>query len=204
MNWELLGHAYGPQPPYDLFNKPRHGAGSWAPAIRHHNGEFYIFYPDPDFGIYMIKARDARGPWSAPLLIKAAKGWIDPAPLWDDDGNAYLASALARSRAGIKSTLIVSRMSPDGTRLLDEGVMVYGGHETDETIEGPKLYKRNGWYYLFAPAGGVPTGWQLILRSKNVYGPYERRVVLEQRTTPINGPGAPAAHALAGRLARHG
>ncbi len=188
VNWELVAHAYGPQPPFELFNKPRHGAGSWAPAIRHHGGEFYIFYPDPDFGIYMIKARDARGPWTAPLLIKAAKGWIDPAPLWDDDGNAYLVSALARSRSGIKSTLIVSRMSPDGTRLLDEGVMVYDGHETDETIEGPKLYKRNGWYYLFAPAGGVPTGWQLILRSRSVYGPYERRVVLEQKSTPINGP----------------
>jgi beta-xylosidase len=193
VNWELIAHAYGAQPPYDLFDKPRHGAGSWAPAIRHHDGEFFIFYPDPDFGIYMVKARDPRGPWSEPKLIKAAKGWIDPAPLWEDkmggeEGRAYLVTALARSRAGIKSTLIVSRMSPDGTRLLDDGVIVYDGHEADETIEGPKPYKRNGWYYIFAPAGGVPTGWQLVLRSKSVFGPYERKVVLEQKNTPTNGP----------------
>jgi len=188
VNWELIGHAYGAQPPYDLFSKPRHGAGSWAPAIRHHDGEFLIFYPDPDIGIYVVRAKNPAGPWSKPTLIKEARGWIDPAPFWDDDGNAYLVSALARSRSGIKSTLIVSRMSSDATQLLDQGTMVYDGHEKDETIEGPKLYKRNGYYYLFAPAGGVATGWQLALRSKHIYGPYERRVVLEQGSTPINGP----------------
>lgn len=188
VNWELIGHAYGAQPPYDLFATPRHGTGSWAPAFRHHNGEFIIVYPDPDIGIYVVRARNPAGPWSAPLLLKQAKGWIDPAPLWDDDGNAYLVSALARSRSGIKSTLIVSRMNSDATQLLDAGVIVYDGHDQDETIEGPKLYKRNGYYYIFAPAGGVATGWQLVLRSKNIYGPYERRVVLEQGSTVINGP----------------
>ncbi len=50
------------------------------------------------------------------------------------------------------------------------------------------MYKRNGWYYIFAPAGGVPTGWQLVLRSKNIYGPYERKVVMDQGNTRINGP----------------
>jgi beta-xylosidase len=65
---------------------------------------------------------------------------------------------------------------------------VYDGHDTDPTIEGPKFYKRNGYYYIFAPAGGVPTGWQLVLRSRNVYGPYERKVVLHQGNTPVNGP----------------
>jgi beta-xylosidase len=188
VNWELIGHAYAAQPPYDLFAKPRHGAGSWAPAIRYRNGEFLIFYPDPDIGIYAVRAKNPAGPWSEPVLLKKAKGWIDPAPFWDDDGNAYLATALARSRSGIKSTLIVSRMSSDATQLLDAGVMVYDGHDQDETIEGPKLYKRNGYYYIFAPAGGVATGWQLVLRSKSLYGPYERRVVLEQGATLINGP----------------
>ena len=166
VNWELIGHAYGAQPPYDLFAKPRHGTSSWAPAIRHRNGEFIIMYPDPDIGIYVVRAKNPTGPWSAPVLVKQAKGWIDPAPFWDDDGNAYLVSALARSRSGIKSTLIVSRMSNDATQLLDAGVMVYDGHDKDDTIEGPKLYKRNGYYYIFAPAGGVATGWQLVLRSE--------------------------------------
>jgi beta-xylosidase len=79
-------------------------------------------------------------------------------------------------------------MNAEGPKTLDEGVIVYDGHETDATIEGPKAYKRNGYYYLFAPAGGVSTGWQLVLRSKNIYGPYERKVVMDQGSTPINGP----------------
>jgi len=188
VNWTIVGHALPRQPPFDVFNRPQHGNGVWAPAIRYHNGEFYIFYPDPDFGIYLVKAKDPAGPWSEPLLIKEAKGWIDPCPFWDDEGKAYLVSAFARSRSGIKSLLVISRMSEDGTKLLDEGVMVFDGHANDPTVEGPKLYKRNGFYYIFAPAGGVETGWQLALRSKNIYGPYERRVVLAQGQTNINGP----------------
>lgn len=188
VNWSLVGYAFRRQPPYDVFDKPQHGGGVWAPSIRFHEGEFYIFYPDPDRGIYVLKAKSAAGPWSEPLLIKEAKGWIDPCPLWDEDGRAYLVTAMAASRSGVKSVLVVSRMSTDGTRLLDDGVMVFDGHDRDPTTEGPKFYKRNGYYYIFAPAGGVETGWQLALRSKNVYGPYERRVVLAQGKSQINGP----------------
>ena len=188
VNWRIIGHALKHQPPYDVFSKPQHGNGVWAPSIRFHDREFYIFYPDPDRGIYMLKAKDAAGPWSEPLLIKEAKGWIDPCPLWDADGKAYLVSAMAASRSGIKSVLIVSRMSPDGTKLLDEGVMVFDGHDKNPTVEGPKFYQRNGYYYIFAPAGGVSTGWQLALRARNIYGPYEAKVVLAQGKTSINGP----------------
>src|ERR671917_2546353 len=124
VNWAVVGYALRRQPPFDVFDKPQHGNGVWAPAIRHHGGEFYIYYPDPDRGIYVVKAKDAAGPWSEPLLVKEARGWIDPCPLWDEDGNAYLVSAMAASRSGVKSVLVVSRMSPDGTRLLDDGVMV--------------------------------------------------------------------------------
>ncbi len=113
---------------------------------------------------------------------------IDPCPLWDDDGKAYLVSAFAGSRAGIKSILIVSKMSADATKLLDDGVLVFDGHEAHSTVEGPKFYKRNGFYYIFSPAGGVATGWQLVLRSKNIYGPYEEKIVLAQGKTNVNGP----------------
>jgi beta-xylosidase len=188
VNWTLVGHALRRQPPYDVFDKPQHGGGVWAPSIRYHEGEFYIFYPDPDRGIYMVKAKTAAGPWSEPLLIKEARGWEDPCPLWDTDGSAYLVSAMVASRSGIKSILVVSRMRPDGTRLLDDGVMVFDGHDRNPTVEGPKFYKRGGYYYIFAPAGGVETGWQLVLRSKSVYGPYEERVALAQGTTAVNGP----------------
>lgn len=188
INWKIIGHAFSRQPPFDVFSKPQHGNGVWAPAIRYHNNEFYIFYSDPDYGIYLVKARNPSGPWSEPLLIKAAKGWIDPCPFWDDDGRAYLVSAFARSRAGVKSILVVSRMSADGTRLLDEGAIVFDGHEKHPTVEGPKFYKRNGYYYIFAPAGGVESGWQLALRSKDIHGPYEGKIVLAQGKTSINGP----------------
>jgi beta-xylosidase len=75
-------------------------------------------------------------------------------------------------------------MSADGKQLLDDGVTVYTG----PTAEGTKIHKINGWYYLSIPEGGVSVGWQTILRSKNIYGPYEKKVVLEKGTTQVNGP----------------
>lgn len=188
VNWSLIGHALKRQIPLAHFSATQHGNGVWAPAIRFHEGMFYIYYPDPDFGIYLIKASDIRGPWTEPVLVEAGKGLIDPCPFWDDDGKAYLAHGWAGSRAGIKSILTIKEMNAAGTRTREEGVLVYDGHELDPTIEGPKLYKRNGYYYIFAPAGGVSTGWQLVLRSKNIYGPYERKVVMDQGHTPVNGP----------------
>jgi beta-xylosidase len=79
-------------------------------------------------------------------------------------------------------------MNSDGTKLLDNGVIVFDGHDANPTIEGPKFYKRDGYYYIFAPAGGVGTGWQLVLRSSNIYGPYQAKIVLAQGKTGINGP----------------
>lgn len=188
INWTIIGHALQRQLPEEVFSKVQHGGGVWAPSIRYHNGEFYIYYPDPDFGIYQIKTKNIRGAWSAPTLVFQGKGLIDPCPFWDEDGQAYLAYAYAGSRAGLKSVLAIAKMSTDGTSVLDRGTIVYDGHELDPTIEGPKVYKRNGYYYLFAPAGGVSTGWQLILRSKSIYGPYERKVAMAQNKSTVNGP----------------
>jgi len=188
VNWTIIGHALKRQPPFEHFSIPRHGEGVWAPSIRYHNNEFYIYYPDPDFGIYLITAKTITGPWTEPILVEGGKGLIDPCPLWDDDGQVYLVHAFAGSRAGIKSIIVIKKLNKEGTKVMDEGVLVYDGHETDPTIEGPKFYKRNGYYYIFAPAGGVATGWQLVLRSKNIYGPYERKVVMDQGQSTINGP----------------
>jgi beta-xylosidase len=188
VNWTIIGHALKRQLPYEHFSLPRHGEGVWAPSIRYRNGEFYIYYPDPDFGIYLTKAKNAAGPWSEPVLVEGGKSLIDPCPLWDDDGNVYLTHAYAGSRAGIKSIIVVKKLNKEGTKMVDAGVLVYDGHELDPTVEGPKFYKRNGYYYIFAPAGGVSTGWQLVLRSKNIYGPYERKVVMDQGKSTTNGP----------------
>jgi beta-xylosidase len=188
VSWKLIGYALQKLPPFDVFDKPQPGNGIWAPCIRYHNNEYFIYFPDPDRGIYLVKAKDPAGPWSEPVMVKAGKGLIDPSPLWDDDGNAYMVYAFAGSRAGIKSVLIVSRMNPEGTVINDDGVRVFDGHKSHPTVEGPKFYKRNGYYYIFAPAGGVTNGWQLALRSKNIYGPYEEKIVLKRGETATNGP----------------
>ncbi len=190
VNWTLIGHALPVQPPAGHYSRPRHGDGVWAPAIRHHGGKFWITYPDPDFGIYLTTARNAAGPWTPPVLIEAGKGLIDPCPFWDDDGRLYLLHAWAKSRARISNLLTLQRLSPDGTRTLDAGRTIIDGNKIPNwnTLEGPKLYKRHGYYYVFAPSGGVTGGYQAVFRSRNIYGPYRHRIVLAQGGTSVNGP----------------
>lgn len=190
VNWTLAGHALPRLVPEDAFRTPQHGKGVWAPAIRFHAGKYWIYYPDPDFGLYVITATDPRGPWTVPLLVQGGQGLIDPCPLWDDDGRVYLIHAWAKSRAGINNVLTLLRLSADGRRVEEDlGVVIDGGKfPGTTTLEGPKLYKRNGWYYVFAPAGGVATGWQVVYRARGLRGPYADRMVLAQGATPINGP----------------
>ncbi|SMC90038.1 glycoside hydrolase family 43 protein [Moheibacter sediminis] len=188
VNWELINYALTDVYPLETYNVPQRGNGVWAPAIRFHKGEFYIYWGDPDVGIFMVKTKDPKGKWDVPVLVEAGKGLIDSCPFWDEDGQAYIAHGWAGSRAGVKSILTIKKMNPEGTKVIDKGLHVFDGHEAHPTIEGPKMYKRNSYYYIFAPAGGVATGWQLILRSKNIYGPYEEKIVLEQGSTKINGP----------------
>lgn len=188
VNWTLINYALPKQYPLEVFNEPQHFKGVWAPCIRYHNGEYYIYYGDPDFGIYILKTKDPAGEWSKPVLVLEGQGLIDASPLWDDDGNVYLVHAWAASRVNVNSLLTVNKLNKEGTKAIDEGKHVFDGHDAHPTLEGPKFYKRNGYYYIMAPAGGVATGWQLILRSKNIYGPYEEKVVLAQGKTSINGP----------------
>ena len=188
VNWEIVNYALPRMYDGDAFDTPRHGDGVWAPSIRFHEGWYYIYWGDPDRGIYMVKTQDPRGEWTEPLLVKAAKGIIDTCPLWDDDGRAYMVHGWAGSRAGFKSVLSVSEMKPDGTALVGEEVLVIDGHGEHDTIEGPKFYKRNGYYYIFAPAGGVKPGWQVVMRSTSPWGPYECRTVLHQGSTDTPGP----------------
>ena len=189
VNWTIVNAAvpYAIEP-IEAVEKPEHGNRVWAPSIRFHNNEFYIFWGDPDQGVFMTKTKDPKGTWSKPVLVKAAKGIIDTTPLWDEDGKVYLVHAFAGSRAGLKSVLAVCELNAEANQAIAESRIVFDGHEHHETCEGPKFYKRNGYYYIFTPAGGVATGWQLVLRSKNPYGPYEEKVVMAQGKSTINGP----------------
>ena len=190
VNWEIVNYALEQVPPAEYYNAgPRHGKGVWAPSMRFHDGKYYIYWGDPDFGIFMVNATDPRGKWSEPVMVRSGKGMIDPVPFWDEDGKAYLAFAWAASRSRFNSVLCLWEMSADGTSLTGNPKIVFDGNANgNHTCEGPKLYKRDGMYYILCPAGGVDKGWQLAMRSINIWGPYEHRIVLEQGGTDVNGP----------------
>ncbi len=189
VNWTIVNHAVKTLVPEEYFNLAQHGDGVWAPSIRYHNGEYYIYWGDPDRGVYMVKTKDPLGEWEAPVLVFPAKGIIDTCPLWDDDGKAYLVNGWAKSRGGLNALITVTEMAPDGKSLIGETVAVYDGlPDGNHTIEGPKFYKRDGKYYIFAPAGSVGAGWQVAMRSDSPFGPYEVKTVMAQNDSPINGP----------------
>ena len=188
VNWELVNYALKRHPQEEEFSKPQRGNGVWAPSIRYHDGEFRIYWGDPDRGFFMVKAKDPEGEWSKPVCVKEIKGLIDCCPFWDDNGDVYLSHGYAGSRAGVKSILGLLPMNTEGDATVGDTRIIYDGHTSQPTIEGTKMYKRNGYYYIFAPAGGVATGWQLVLRSKDIWGPYEEKIVLHQGKTNVNGP----------------
>lgn len=179
VNWHIIGQVFDSIGLDGYSTMDKYGSGSWAPALRYHDGKFWIFVCTPGEGLFMATAENPAGPWSELYNVKNVSGWEDPCPLWDEDGNAYL----GRSQLG-GGPIIIHRMATDGKSLLDDGVKVYEG----PTAEGTKLFKKDGYYYLSIPEGGVGTGWQTVLRSKSIYGPYEGRRVLETGSTNINGP----------------
>ena len=189
VNWEIINYALRVLEPREVFDRPSHGNGVWAPSIRYHDGEYFIYWGDPDYGVMMVKTKDPAGEWEKPVCVIPGKGYIDTTPLWDDDGRCYLVNGWANSRSKYASVLTVRELSADGTRPIGQPVIVFDGNGTENrTCEGPKFYKRDGWYWIMCPAGGVPTGFQLAMRSKSPYGPYEHKIVLAQGKTTVNGP----------------
>lgn len=188
INWKIIGHICRelPLPGYD---RPRHGDGLWAPTFAAHDGWVYVFVCTPDEGLFMSRTRDPAGKWEPLTHVKAVTGWIDPCAFWDDDGSAYLLHAFANSRVGIKSLLHLCRLSPDGKKILDQGRFVVDANGRHDTMEGPRLFKRDGFYYITAPAGGITHGYQVVMRSRSLYGPYEERIAIhEGGESGLNGP----------------
>ena len=186
VNWTLVNHAVK-NLPRERFKEVQLGSGIWAPAIRYHAGKYWIVFPMVEEGIYVTTADDPRGEWCEPWCLVEARGWIDPCLFWDDDGKAYLIHAYAMSRSGKKEILHLRPMTPDAKTLLPgDKEIIHAPHHP--YLEGPKFHKFNGWYYILAPGGSVQVGWQVVYRSKNIFGPYEEKVVLEQGSTAINGP----------------
>lgn len=190
VNWAVVNYALPDVPPVDYYQAaPRHGKGVWAPCIREHDGRYYIYWGDPDFGVYMVSTDNPEGAWSEPTLVIPGKGLIDPSPLWDKDGKVYLANGWAASRCGFNSVITLWELTADGKKAVGTPRIIYDGNDgVNHTVEGPKFYRKGDWYYMFAPAGGVVTGWQLVMRSRNIEGPYEAKIVMAQGKSDINGP----------------
>lgn len=203
VHWRIIGHvlarldfapAYdlpGPvnftdataHPKLDYALGYRYASGVWAPSIRHHDGRFYVYFATPTEGIFMSSARRARGPWTRPVAVIAQPGLEDPCPFWDSDGRAYL----IHSRVGA-GPIILNRMSVDGRHVLDAGRVIVDDPVHLPKLEGPKLYRRDGYYYVFAPYGGVRHGSEVVLRARDIYGPYAYRTVLAKGSTHVQGP----------------
>jgi Beta-xylosidase len=170
VNWRIIGQVFDRLEMDAKYDEMRgYAQGTWAPSLRYRDGVFYVYVCTPEDGLFMWRTKDPAGPWSEMVTLKRVRGWEDPCPFWDDDGQAYL----VRGQVGA-GPIILHRMSTDGTRLLDDGVEIYRG----PVAEGPKLYKRGGWYYISLPEGGVKEGGQTVLRAQSIDGPYERREVL--------------------------
>lgn len=187
VNWEIIGHALTRQFPDSL--SPLHGNGVYAPSIRFHDGYYYIYWGDLKNGAYMVKAKEPQGPWSEPVMVVRGKGIIDTCPLWDEDGRCYLVNGWGNSACGFNNILTVRELSADGTKAIGDPVIVFdGGLHNLSTVEGPKFYKRDGWYWIMCPAGGVTNGPEIAMRAKSPYGPYEYKEVLNKGKTKIRGP----------------
>lgn len=208
LHWKIVGHGLETLPKIPSptvkrteqeldYNSPRCGCGVYAPCIRFHDDFYWIFWADPDAGIYRVKSERPEGPWSPPHLVHEAIGIIDPSPIWDGDTHrAYLSYAFAKSRCGYNSRIEVREMSWDGTHLINDGITVFDAYQREkfpadrchEIIEGTKFLNRNGFFYIFCPAGSVAFGWQTVLRSRHPMGPYEIRTICESGDSGINGP----------------
>jgi len=187
VNWRLVGYAVK-NLPFAHFEKPLQSKGIWAPSLRYHDDHFIITVGLPDEGIFVTESEDFTGPWSPLRCVWEGKGFIDPCPFWDSDGKAYIVHAYAKSRIGFKSRLGLLEANPLTLECEGEDSFIFFGEETQPTIEGPKVYQRNGYIYILAPAGGVKCGWQTALRSKSIKGPFEEKIILEQGLSHINGP----------------
>ncbi len=177
VNWKPIGHAVNDltqiHPRYNYDRMEGNSRGIWAGSIRHHNNRFYVYFTDPDYGLFVTTATRPEGPWSALTPVKKEAGWDDPCPFWDDNGQAYLVMTHFADAYKIR----LFRMSSDGKALLDTGTVLYQGKGS----EASKLYKINGYYYHFysevTPEGRIP----FMARARTIQGPYtERRQLIHK------------------------
>ncbi|WP_235425388.1 glycoside hydrolase family 43 protein [Croceibacterium mercuriale] len=170
VNWDILSHVVNRlegRPQYDLADGGAYRAGVYAPSLRHRDGTFYVAVTPVGQSTRIYQARDPRGPWT---FVELGQELFDPALFFDDDGTAYLASAIGSDGTITLYTLdrTVSRIS--GSRV----VHYYQG------AEGSKIVKRDGWYYLF---NSIPRRLGMtVSRARSLFGPWETRASIDDTT----------------------
>lgn len=174
VNWEYCSNAiprfdFGDC--YNLDGCNRYGHGQWATSMKYHNGKFYLLFITLNEGGFMCTATNPEGPWE---LKKLPKGFYDPGLFFDDNGKIYVAQGYSK----ISITEVDANLAP-----ISKDSLVYNG-DIRPGLEGTHVYKINGYYYLYSTYGGRD-GIQVALRSKNIYGPYEQKVVLRDTTKGI-------------------
>jgi beta-xylosidase len=175
VNWEYCSNAvprFDFSPCYNLDNCHRYSHGQWATSLKYHSGKFYLLFITLDEGGFLCTASSAEGPWQ---IKKLPKGFYDPGLFFDDDGKIYV----AHGYSNISITEVDLDLAPK-----NRDSLVFKGN-IRKGLEGAHVYKIKDYYYLYCTYGGLD-GIQVALRSKNIYGPYEQKVVIQDTTKGIN------------------
>jgi len=182
VNWRIIGHVWDrltwdPKYNWDRMAGYRHGV--WAGDLAYHDGRWYCYFIDFTSGLYVSTAEKITGPWSKPICMLKKSFWTDPAAFWDEDEHqAYLVCNFGRdpSVAERMNQNRMFKMSWDGLKLLDEGKPIYSA----PGAEAAKIYKIEGRYYIFLAEWRNNDRKQIALRGKSLYGPFERKVLMER------------------------
>ncbi len=175
VNWEYCSNAiprFDFSPCYNLDSGNRYGRGQWATSIKYNKGKYYLLFMTWGEGGFICSADKAEGPWEIRHLPKM---FYDPGLFFDDDGRIYV----GHGNGKISITELDQNFAPKG-----DDVLVFTG-DIRHGLEGTRMYKIGGYYYLYCTYGG-PDGIQVALRSKNIYGPYEQKVVISETRKGVN------------------
>lgn len=192
VNWKMISYAvdrYDEDPRYDMKGGQLYLNGAWASSIKHNNGKFYVAFCTPDGwgrekGHFSVcEADKPEGPWKRTVFPEYL---YDPGLFFDDNGKVYVAHG--------QHDIHITELNADVKSVKGKPVKVWDkGFKDSKTLgggfgmEGAHMYKINGKYYILCPAGGTQ-GWQVCLRSDNIYGPYEHKVVMDDDSSyPGNG-----------------
>ncbi len=186
VEWRLINYVL-PKMPFEGFDKVRHGLGAGSPSIRFHKGKYYCLIPVAGEGIFVSQTDNPRGVWSPLRPLIEAVGIKDACPIWVGDG-CYIVFAFGKDSDGLDSQLAVCAANEELTAVSGKFTVIYDGRNMSPEIENVKIYRRGKYFHILAGAGGKKSGWQVALRSPDVYGPYESRIILTQGETEINGP----------------